>query len=292
MGLVVARSPEILAADPFFPAFLAGVETVLSERRQALVLHVVGDRRAEHDSYRRLAADGRVDGVFLIDLRTKDRRPALLAEFGLPALAVGPDPGGPGEHVVAMDDRRGIAAAVEHLVELGHRDIAHVAGPRNFVHGRSRRAAWAAALKAAGLPLGHCVHSDFSAAGGAAATKLLLDRDNPPTAIVYANDLMAVAGMSTAMGRGIDVPGELSVTGFDDCPVAAHLQPPLTTVRSDVVGWGSAAARALLDLIDNQQPRPVPLAAPRLLIRASTAAPRSTSSGGRRTATALTSKEK
>ncbi|MEO7058776.1 MAG: LacI family DNA-binding transcriptional regulator [Lapillicoccus sp.] len=292
IGLVVARTPETLAADPFFAAFLAGVETVLSQRRQALLLHVVADRRTEHDSYRRLASDGRVDGVLLIDLHAKDPRPALLAELGLPAIAVGPDPGKPGELIIAMDDRQGIAAAVHHLVELGHRDIAHVAGPRNLVHGRSRRAAWAATLRAAGLPLGPCVHSDFSAAGGAAATTQVLDRNDPPTAIVYANDLMAIAGMSAAMGRGIDVPGELSVTGFDDSPIAAHLQPPLTTVHSDVVGWGAAAARALLDLIDDQPPRPVPLAAPRLIIRASTAPPRSTSSGGRLRATALTSKEK
>lgn len=293
VGLVVARTPDTLAADPFFPAFLAGLETVLSERRHALVLHMVPDRSSEHDSYRRLAADGRVDGVFLIDLHAKDPRPALLEELGLPAVVVGPGRGRPGSNTVAMDDRPGITAVVEHLIELGHRDIAHVAGPRTFVHGASRRTAWAAALRAAGLHQGRCVYSDFSASGGAEATKLLLDHDSPPTAIVYANDLMAVAGMSTAMGRGVDVPGELSVTGFDDSPVAAHLQPALTTVRSDVVGWGASAARALLALIDGQPLPSVDLAPPRLVIRASTAPPRSTSSsGGRRTATALTSKEK
>jgi len=304
VGLVVARTPDALAADPFFPAFLAGLETVLSQREQALVLHMVPDRCSEHDRYRRLAADGRVDGVFLLDLHSRDPRPALLEELGLPSVLVGPDLGGPGVNTVAMDDRPGITAVVEHLVGLGHRNIAHVAGPRDYVHAASRRGAWARALRAAGLPLGRCVHSDFSASGGVRATKLLLDQDHPPTAIVYANDIMAVAGMSTAQGRGVEVPARLSVSGFDDSPVSAHLQPALTTVRIDVVGWGAAAARALLALIDGEPLPPVELAPPRLLIRASTAPPpappspvtpvradRPPLSSRRRTATALTSKE-
>lgn len=274
VGLVIARPPETLGADPFFPPFVAGIETVLSQLGQALVLQVVPDRRTEHDSYRRLAGDGRVDGVFLTDLHLRDPRPTLLAELGLPAVTVGP--GGPddGSCTVAVDDRLGITAAVEHLIDLGHRHIAHVAGPRTFVHGVSRRAAWAAALRAAGLPLGPCVYADFSGPGGADATKSLLDRDDPPTAIVYANDLMAVAGMSTAIGRGVDVPGELSVTGFDDSPVSAHLQPALTTVRTDVVGWGAAAARTLLACIDGRPPPPVEVSASYLVIRASTKPPR------------------
>jgi len=277
VGLVVARTPQTLAADPFFPAFLAGLETVLSERRQALLLQVVSDQQSEQESYERLAGDGRVDGVLLTDLHIDDPRPALLAQLGLPAVLVGPDGrrNGAGERgtSVALDDRPGIAAAVAHLVELGHRNIAHIAGPLTLVHGVSRHAAWAAALGAAGLPLGRCIHSDFSASGGAAATDQLLDLDDPPTAIVYANDLMAVAGLSTAIGRGVLVPQELSVTGFDDSPVAAHLQPPLTTVRSDVVGWGAAAARALLALVDGDPQPPVDLAPARLVVRASTAAP-------------------
>lgn len=273
VGLVVARPPETLAADPFFPSFVAGIETVLSRQGQALVLQVVPDKRTEHESYRRLAGDGRVDGVFLTDLRVNDPRPALLADLGLPAVVVAPSDGYADEQTVGVDDRPGIAATVRHLVQLGHRDIAHVAGPRGFVHAVSRRSAWAEALQAAGLPLGTCVHSDFSAAGGAKATKALLDHTQPPTAIVFANDLMAVAGMSTAQRRGVDVPGALSVTGFDDSPVSAHLQPALTTVRTDAVGWGAAAAQTLLALVAGEPAPTLRLSPPELVVRASTAPP-------------------
>ena len=171
---------------------------------------------------------------------------------------------------LGVDDAPGIAAAVEHLVALGHTDIAHVAGPWDMVHGRSRREAWATALSHAGLPQGTCVEADFSAEAGAAATRELLDLVQAPTAIVYANDLMAMAGMSLAIARGIDVPGELSITGYDDTEIAAHLQPSLTTVSSDVVEWGRAAATRLLEVVDKKPTSELSLQPPRLVIRSST----------------------
>jgi DNA-binding LacI/PurR family transcriptional regulator len=254
VGLVVARPPELLGADPFFPPFIAGIESVLARRGQALVLQVVPDGPAEEASYRRLAADGRVDGVFLTDLRVDDPRPALLAELGLPAVTLGRTPTRVTDRstqaAVVLDDRPGIRAAVAHLVALGHERIGHVAGPEIFVHGQTRRSAWADGLSAAGLAADLVVTGDFTAAGGAEATAALLDADDPPTAIVYANDVMAIAGTSLAAARGLSVPDDLSVTGFDDTELSRHLRPALTTVRSDPMGWGAAAATLLLDEID------------------------------------------
>ena len=274
VGLVIARPPETLRADSFFASFIAGVEAVLAERGYALMLQVVSDEDSEHESYRRLAASGRVDGVFLTDMRVDDVRPQLLDDLNLPTVVIGPAPGHGPWSAVSIDDRPGIVAAVEHLISLGHRHIGHVAGPAGFVHGVSRREAWAAAVADAGLTPDTCIGADFSAQGGVDATNALLDLPEPPTAIVYANDLMAIAGMSTAIGRGVDVPGQLSVTGFDDNPLAAYLQPALTTVRTDVVGWGSAAASQLLALVDNEVGREIDLPPPQFIVRASTAPPR------------------
>ena len=273
VGLVLARDPETLAADPFFGHFIAGIETVLSVRGYALMLQVVGDHDSEHQSYRQLAANGRVDGVFLTDMRVDDPRPRLLDDLGLPTVVIGPAPGDGPWSAVSIDDKLGIAAAVEHLVSLGHRNIAHVSGSTELVHSVSRREAWARAVSDAGLPAGTCITSDFSAQGGASATSALLSLDEPPTAIVYANDLMAVAGMSTAISRGVEVPGQLSITGFDDAPLSAYIQPALTTVRTDVVGWGRAAAMQLLALIDHVACPQIDLPAPEFVIRASTAPP-------------------
>jgi DNA-binding LacI/PurR family transcriptional regulator len=271
VGFVIARPPEILRADAFFPAFIAGLESVLSSRGYALLLQI-----AEHDdlaTYRRFAQEARVDGVFVTDLRLDDERPALLERLEMPFVLIGPDPAGGDlaeRSAVWHDDTEGIRSVVRHLVELGHTRIAHVAGPAHLVHGRSRRQAWSDGLAAAGLPDGPCVEADFSAESGATAMRELLDLPEPPTAVMFANDLMAMAGISLALSRGISVPGDVSVTGFDDNELAAHLQPPLTTVNTDVVAWGRAAATRLLDVIDGRTPTPPHLSDSRLVVRAST----------------------
>jgi DNA-binding LacI/PurR family transcriptional regulator len=273
VGLVVARQPDTLRADPFFPAFIAGVESELSARGYALLLHVAPEHLNEQQIYRRLSDEGRVDGVFVTDLLVDDPRPALLAELGLPAVIVGPALPEAFWPAVGVDDAPGIAAVVRHLLDEGHTRIAHVSGPSVMVHGRSRRRAWAETLAAANLPEGPCVEADFSAEGGAKATRELLDLATPPTAIVFANDLMAIAGLAVAAGRGLDVPRQLSVTGYEDTELAAHVQPSLTTVSTDVIGWGRATARRLLELVEERPATEIRLPPPWLVVRGSTGPP-------------------
>ncbi|HEY8458043.1 MAG TPA: LacI family DNA-binding transcriptional regulator [Actinopolymorphaceae bacterium] len=271
LGLVVARDPALLGSDPFFPTFIAGVESLLAERGQALVLQVVAEGEAEAESYRRLARDGRVDGVFLTDLRRNDPRIDLVAELGLPAVTLNrPDQPSPFP-AVCVDDRPGIQEAVEHLVGLGHTRIAHVAGPEEYLHGHGRCEAFRAAMAEHGLPATLVDVADFTAAGGMAATRRLLGSPDRPTAIVYANDQMAIAGISVAQGLGIQIPDELSVTGYDDTELAAHIHPPLTTVRQDVFSWGQVAARTLLALIEGETTADVHLEPAQLVVRQSTA---------------------
>lgn len=273
LGLVVARPPELLGVDPFFLSFIAGVETVLSEHGHALVLQVVRDETAETAGYERLARDGRVDGVFLSDLRHDDPRPTQLARLGLPAVTLNAPRGGCALPAVRLDDRTGIRASVRHLAGLGHTRIGHVSGPRTYLHGASRRDAWADALAELRLPPGPEVEGDFTPASGAAATRSLLGAADPPTAVVYANDLMAMAGTTVARELGLTVPGDLSVTGYDDIAPAAHMHPPLTTVRADTVGWGEQSASVLLRLVEGHPCDDVDLPPARLVVRRSSAPP-------------------
>jgi DNA-binding LacI/PurR family transcriptional regulator len=276
LGLVMRRPPALLGADPWFPQFLAGVETTLAERGSALVLQVVGDDdEAEAASYRRLGRQGRVDGVFLNDLKIDDPRVPLLVDLGLPAVAVGRPVGPCPFPMVTVDDRAGVAATVRHLLDLGHRRVAYVGGTLGYVHSASRRAAWRETLRSAGVPPGPELVADFTGPGGAAATAELLALAERPTAIVYANDVMAIAGMGVAIGQGLEVPADLSVVGFDDVPLAAHLVPPLTTVRHDALGWGRVAASVLLAVSDGEPAGDVELDPAVPVLRASTAPPRS-----------------
>ncbi|AWB87427.1 LacI family DNA-binding transcriptional regulator [Mycetocola zhujimingii] len=273
LGLVIRRAAEVIGADPFFPSFIAGVESVLSDEGRALVLSVVPDEAAELTAYRTLAADNRVDGVFLTDLRHDDKRFGLLEELGLPAVALGHPASTVLFPFVELDDTSGIRAAVSHLVSLGHRRIAHVAGDQSMIHGGRRRESFSAAMSQAGLDDSQVIETDFSVGQGADATRRLLNADDPPTAIVYANDPMAIAGLGVAQQRGLDVPGDLSITGFDGSDISAFVFPALTTITSDPVEWGRVAARTLLDQVATGAASNVTLAPATLLVRRSTAPP-------------------
>jgi DNA-binding LacI/PurR family transcriptional regulator len=275
MGFVLARPAELLAVDPFFPAFIAGVEAELSARHSALVLQVVPSVDAELEAYQQLAAHRRVDGVLVADLRVGDPRPGYLAAMGLPAVTLGRPQGRRLCPAAVLDDGPGVVAAVDHLAGLGHEQIAFVGGPEEFLHAQRRREAWRATLDHIGLPPGPVVDGDFSGTSGAEAMARLLELPTRqrPTAVVYANDIMAVAGMSEAIRSDRRVPDDLSIIGFDDIAVAAHVHPPLTTVAQDALAWGRSATQALLDLVEHGADHDVELPPARLIVRGSTAAP-------------------
>jgi DNA-binding LacI/PurR family transcriptional regulator len=271
LGLVITRDPEIITGDPFYPSFIAGVERELAPAGQALVLSVVPDEETELATYRKLTADRRIDGVFITDLRHDDARIALAQELGLPAVTLGhPETRSPFP-AVSMGDTAGIEAAVDHLVELGHRRIAHVAGPSHMLHGSRRREAFEVAMRRAGLDPRNVIETDFKAADGAEATRQLLARDDRPTAIVYANDPMAVAGLGAAQRAGLRVPHDLSITGFDGFDIAEYVYPALSTVLTDAVSWGMVAARVLLRLISGESTEDTDLPPARFVVRESTA---------------------
>lgn len=274
LGLVVARNPRLLGTDPFFPSFIAGIETTLADRGYSLVLTVAAKQGAEEASYRRLVHEGRVDGVILSDVRMEDPRIALLLELGLPAVTLNRPTVASPFPAVCMDDTEGISSAVQHLVDLGHTRIAHVGGTQHYIHGLSRRKAWADTLERNGLKADLFFEADFGAQQGADATARLLRLDRKPTAIVYANDIMATAGLSYLHQQGIRVPGDISITGYDNTEFAQYLNPALTSIGSDPLRWGSTAAQVLLNQLEGTHDgKDIILPAPQLIIRGSTAEP-------------------
>lgn len=280
LGLVLARDPDIIAGDPFFPPFISGVESVLAPAGQALVLSMVEGEDAEERTYRQLASHGRVDGVIIADLRATDARIALVRELELSAVTLGrPDVPSPFPAII-VDDTAGVRDSVSHLVDLGHTRIAHVGGPATMLHGSRRRDSFRRALRDNGLSADLVIETDFSAAQGAAATRGLLELSDRPTAIVYSNDPMAIAGLGVAQRAGLDVPRDLSITGFDGSEVGMYIHPSLTTVSTSARHWGVAAASALLRVIEGQEAGDVDLEPAQLVIRESTASPRITDSGG------------
>jgi LacI family transcriptional regulator len=198
-----------------------------------------------------LISDHHLDGVVLTPPLT-DYAPLLrrLREREVPHASVSPvnrsDTIG-----VCMDDEHAAQALVTHLIELGHRRIAHVLGIANHGATRWRHAGYKAALSAAGIPYDpdYVVEGEFMFGSGVAAARKLLALPTPPTAIFAANDDMAAGVMWAANERGMKVPRDLSVCGFDDTPLASQLWPPLTTVRQPAREMGKLAALQLMELL-------------------------------------------
>lgn len=253
IGLVLRRPAELLELDPFFPAFLAGVESVLAARQYAAVIRFVDNAKDEHSCYEQLVAERRVDGFILTDLRRQDSRYALLTDLQAPAVVVG-QPGRTCPFPSAdCDSEAQVRELIELMIAAGHRRIAHVMGSPGLLHARSRSSVWRETLLAHGIEPGPLAVGNFSALGGSVATRQVLNSRPRPTAIFYANDIMAVTGMSVLTELGLRIPDDVAVAGFDDISIASYTMPPLTTVRCDYRGLGLTAAELLLKALNGEE---------------------------------------
>ncbi len=250
LGLLV---PEL--TNPVFPAFAEALEARAAERGYSTVLcntHSASAREEEH--VRLLLARGVAGMVFVSPESTDSLAPhghykrlredgvsMVFVNGGLPTLDV-PD--------VCVDEQVAGYLATRHLVERGHRRIGFVSGPARSVPTRLKRAGWQAALEEAGLDAAAdlVAHAEYGAAGGATAAARLLDAE--ATGLVCASDLMAFGALAEARRRGLDVPRELSVVGFDDTPMAPYASPPLTTLAQPIAEMARAAVDGLVAEIE------------------------------------------
>ncbi|MFJ8792148.1 LacI family DNA-binding transcriptional regulator [Streptomyces sp. NPDC102462] len=275
VGFVLARPAHTLGVDSFFLQLVAGIQEVLAERHLGLLFQVVEDIVDECGVYRAWWAEHRVDGVLMVDPRTDDPRPGLLTELGLPAVVIGggPDEPSSGLSAVWADDAGAMAAIVDTLYTLGHRRIAHIAGLPHLAHTQRRVRSLRAETRRRGLTEVRSLTTDYSDAEGAAVTRRVLAADTPPTALIYDNDVMAVAGIAAAAELGFAVPRDLSVVAWEDSALCRMVTPWLSALSRDSMAFGRTAARELLALLDGSAPRTVQVPLPELITRDSTATP-------------------
>jgi DNA-binding LacI/PurR family transcriptional regulator len=275
VGLTLCRPARILGIEPWFMGLISGFEAELSARSYALTLQVVATPELEVEVYRRWWGERRIDGVIVTDLRENDERIQVLQQLQLPAVVIG----GPGETgkipQIWSDDAGAITEAVRYLVALGHRRIARVSGLPGLLHTQTRTNAFNDVCAALGLSEAITVPSDYTGEeGGRATRRLLIGGAERPTAIIYDNDVMAVAGLAVAQEMGLSVPGDLSIVAWDDSPLCSLVHPPLTALTRDIAEYGADAARELLAAIDGKQVGNVEAGTAHLTPRGSTAPPR------------------
>ena len=212
--------------------------------------------------------DQAVEGVVVIAPTQEIATAAREASAHLPVLMVAATPPWePGQQAVSVDQAGGAQVVAEHLIELGHRDVVHVAGPADWFDARARTERWHARLGEAGIRAREDIPGDWTAAAGYAAGQQLLP--DLPTAVFAANDQMALGVLRAFAEADVAVPGHVSVVGFDDVTGSDYFHPPLTTVRQDFNELGQRALAALAAAIKGEPVAidPVPAV---LLTRAST----------------------
>ncbi|MFD3499727.1 LacI family DNA-binding transcriptional regulator [Streptomyces sp. NPDC058676] len=234
--------------------------------------------------------DQGVDGIVIsepIDEGGADKDVSLRAD--VPVLVLGAPPTGTATTVLTAGDGADLMArtATEHLLDLGHATVHHLAGPQRWFAARDRLEGWRATLTAHGRDVPPVVEGDWSAASGYRAGRELAE-DGDVTAVFAANDDMAIGLIRALTEAGRRVPEDVSVVGFDDIPVAAYVTPPLTTVRQPFDAVAQEGLKRLVHSIENPDADPLPSSDPPvdLIIRTSTAPPpsRTTPARGRRTA--------
>ena len=270
VGLALCRPARFLGVEPFFMELISGIEGVLADRSYALMLQVVTDHEQEIAVYRRWWGESRTDGAFLVDLRYSDGRVPAMEQLGMPVVVIGHPAESGSLPAVWSDDGEAIRETIAYLVALGHRRIARVAGLSKLVHTAVRDRAFAESC--AGVAEHVTVHTDYTGEEGAWATRRLLSSADRPTAIVYDNDIMAVAGLSVAQEMRLDVPRDLSIVAWDDSPLSQVVRPPLTALTRDIPAYGAHAAQRLLALIAGETVPPFEDQAARLTPRGSTGA--------------------
>lgn len=219
------------------------------------------------DSVEHLRRQG-VEGIIVIAGQDDALELARSRTVGVPIVLVGGDLTR-ARRTVGVDQVAGARMAVRHLLELGHREIVHLAGPRDWAEARARRDGWRAEMAEAGLRPAEPVHGDWSAAFGHDAGRRVVD-DPAVSAVFAANDQIAMGLLLALHEAGRQVPGDVSVVGFDDQPEAAYLLPPLTTVRQDFAELGARAVEAISSAIAGVYVEPPSLLTPELVVRRST----------------------
>ena len=269
IALIVPEQTSIVFSDPFFAAVIQGVAVYLNDTDYTLNLLIASE--SSSDKTRRYLLGGNVDGALVVSHHSGDHSYTRLGQklpivFGGRPLTPELDD----SYFVDVDNVAAARSATEHLISLGRTRIATVAGPQDMPPGVDRLRGWREAVDAAGLADDLVEVGGFSPASGADAMARLLERDPSVDAVFFANDQMAAGAYPVLRERGLSIPGDIAVAGFDDDPLGTALSPTLTTVHQPSSELGAGMAAALVRLIAKEQIERASIMPTSLVIREST----------------------
>ena len=270
IGVVVASPTQSFAADG-----LSSIEDVASQRGYSVILaSTKGDPEREMAMVQQFE-ERRVDGVLLIGSRVRSIASSLLAETHIPMVSIDNQQAPDAACSVFVDNTAATRAAIRFLAQLGHRRIAYLGDRHGFESNVLRHTSYRAALESLGIGYDPAltIDGESDAEGGMRAMERLLTARERPTAVFCFNDMTALGALAAIYQAQLRVPHDVSVVGFEDLPIAAFTQPPLTTVRQPRRQIGRIAADALFAMLTGTRPDPVHVLRGELIVRDSTAPP-------------------
>jgi LacI family repressor for deo operon, udp, cdd, tsx, nupC, and nupG len=248
--VVLVVVPDI--ANPLFADVLQGIDDELSRHGYGLLIGNLARLRAKEAEMLEIVQAGQVDGVILLNGHVPEDRGRALTDLGIPLVAICEAIPGAAFPQVDVRNREAAQAAVEHLVSLGHRRIAYLAGPEGNILERDRRAGFCAGLAQAGIAeTAACfLAGDFSFRAGTDAAAAFLAMPDRPTALFAANDEMAIGFLKAVRDAGLRIPGDISIVGFDGIAFADYVDPVLTTFRQPRHVLGVTGAGLLVKVMN------------------------------------------
>ena len=281
-GLVTRRTRTIglvvtTVADPFTSEVVTGIEQTANDHGYCVFL---ADSNADPEREKKVVqsfAEQRVDGIIVTSSRVGALHLPLLAEMMVPIVLVNDQHPGSVAHSVLICNEDGTRMLTEHLLGLGHRRIAYIGDQFGYQSDTERMAGYRAALAAAGIQATKelIVHGDGKPEAALCAMNSLLDLPEPPTAVCCYNDMSALGAMRAIRVRGLRIPEDISIAGFDDLFLASYTEPPLTTIRQPMRRMGQLAMESLAKLMTGRESVPQIKIPAEIVVRASTACVRS-----------------
>ena len=273
------RTIGVIVSDirnPFSSAMVKSVEDVARSNGYTVLICNADEDGRNEEAALELFIERQISGVIHCSAGANLDLLRILLEKSIPLVDLDRQSGLDNVDTVILDNRLGAALAARHLVQLGHRRIAMISGPRHLSNARKRLDAFRKTLRSARIvvPKGYIEFGDFRETSGRIAAKRLLSLPSPPTAVFVANNEMMAGALFAIREQGIKVPRDLSLIGFDDARWAQFSDPPLTVVSQPTEAMGQKAAELLLARLRGERRAKTVMFEPQLVVRRSTAAPK------------------
>jgi LacI family transcriptional regulator len=255
VGLLLARRPHVIAADMYLTQILEVLVNELTQKGMRLMLEVVADFE-NRESYLKLVRSNSIDGILYSGPRINDAALSSLVEHNVPTVVMGMVPGSC-YYSVDIDNHDAAYRGVSHLIRLGHTRIACLTNAKpTYAAALDRLKGYQDALDFVGIPVDQDLiqYGEFDPESGYFHMKYLLDANPAPTAVFVASDVVAFGAMAAIRERGLRIPEDIALVGFDDVPISRFVDPPLTSLRLPVVDLAQSASEMLVSLIRGETP--------------------------------------